>query len=343
MSIYLLRRLNLFLATTMLLFIVVFWVSYQFPGERSYILTGISQPSPEQMVDIEQTYALDSSAPVQFLAYTKARLSGDFGLSVTSQQPVFDEMMSLIPASLELGMMAIIVALALGLPLGVIAAQTRNKLLQNTILALTLGGYSIPVFWLGITLSLWFGLELNLVPVNGRFNLLYPVEPVTGFLLIDTLLSDAPYRIAAFYDALAHLVLPTLTLALLPFTMVVRITRAAMVTVMEQNYIKAAEARGLSALQITLRHSLPNAMLPVLRTFGLMLGTIGTYAIITEVIFSWPGIGAWLVSAIFQRDYPAIQGGVLVTSMFIIFSTITVEVIHHKVNPSSRKELYGIH
>ncbi|GLS84205.1 ABC transporter permease subunit [Paraferrimonas haliotis] len=343
MSIYLLRRLNLLIATSVLLLIVIFSISYQFPGERHYVLTGISDPTPQQLLEIDQDYALDKGIVRQFLAYSQQRLSGEFGISINSQQPVIDEMKLAIPASFELTSMAVLVALLFGIPLGVIAARSSNKMLQNAILAATLSGYSVPVFWLGITLSLWFGLQLNLLPINGRINLLYDIEPVTGLLLVDCLLSDASYKMAAFYDALRHLILPTLTLAVLPFTMVIRITRDAMITIMKQNYIKAAESRGLTSLQIIVRHALPNAVIPVVRTFGIMLGTIATYSIITEVIFAWPGMGSWLVSAIFQRDYTVIQGGILVTSIFIIFSTITIEVIHHMVNPSSRKEMYGAH
>jgi cationic peptide transport system permease protein len=228
-----------------------------------------------------------------------------------------------------------------GLPLGILASLSRHKVTQHTIMAITLTGYSIPVFWLGLTLSLWFGVELGWLPISGRLNLLYEIEPVTGFMLVDTLLSTSPYSTSAFFDAVLHIILPAITLAVLPFTVVVRITRSAMMTIMDQTYIKAAEARGLHTSRIVLRHALPNAVIPVIKSLGLMLGSFASYAMVVEVIFAWPGIGSWLVAGIYQRDYTVIQGGVLAVALIIIFLSIMIEVLHTSINPLSRKELYA--
>lgn len=338
---YLLRRLNLFLATSFVLIAVLFVTTGYFPANKSVALTGITAPTPEQLQSIEDTYQLNESKLEQFFAYTKTRLSGDLGVSITSQRPVIEELTQAMPASFELSIVAGLIAVLLGVPLGVFASLSKSKVTQHGIMAMTLTGYSIPVFWLGLTLSLWFGVKLGWLPVSGRNNLLYEIEPVTGFMLIDTLLWDSVYRVSAFKDALFHIILPSITLAVLPFTVVVRITRAAMLNIMELPYIKAAEARGLHTSTIVLRHALPNALIPVLKNMGLMLGTFASYAMIVEVIFSWPGVGSWLVSGIYQRDYTVIQGGVLGVALTIIFLSILIEVIHNAYNPLSRKEIYA--
>ncbi|MCL1059824.1 ABC transporter permease [Shewanella gelidimarina] len=338
---YLLRRLNLFLATSLVLIGVLFIATSHFPVEQQYALTGIASPTAEQLALGRSEYKLDSNQFRQFLAYTEQRVSGNLGVSITSQKPVIDELIQVLPASFELAIVAGILAMCLGVPLGILASLSKNKITQHTIMAITLTGYSIPVFWLGLTLSLWFGVELGWLPISGRINLLYEIEPVTGFMLIDTLLSQSIYRISAFLDAMQHIVLPAITLAVLPFTVVVRITRSAMLHIMNEPYIRAAEARGLHTGTIVLRHALPNAFIPVLKNMGLMLGTFASYAMIVEVIFSWPGVGSWLVSGIYQRDYTVIQGGVLSVALIIIFFSIFIEVLHNAFNPISRKEIYA--
>lgn len=341
MAKYLLRRLNLFLATSIALALVMFYATSLFPVDHKVALSGIQSPTPSQVEMINQDYALNSNPIVQFGAFLKQRLSGNLGVSLTSQQSVTEELIEVLPASFELANVAAIIAILFGVPLGVLASMTQHKLTQHSIMAVTLTGYSIPVFWLGLTLSLWFGVELGWLPISGQINLLYDIESVTGFMLIDTWISDSEYRMAAFYDAVQHIILPAITLAVLPFTAVIRITRSAMLNVMNQTYIRAAEARGLHTNLIILRHALPNALIPVLKHLGLMLGPFASYSIIVEVIFSWPGVGSWLVSGIYQRDYTVIQGGIMVVALLIMFSSILIEVLHTATNPISRKELYA--
>ncbi|QYK02628.1 ABC transporter permease [Shewanella psychrotolerans] len=338
---YLIRRLNLFLATSLILFIVMFIAMTKFPVERTLALTGIQSPSATDVITMTKDYHLDGNQISQFIAYMQQRLSGNLGISLTSQNPVIDELSAVLPASFELGFVAGFIALFFGIPLGVLASLSNNKITQHTIMAITLTGYSIPVFWLGLSLSLWFGVRLGWLPISGQINLLYEIKSVTGFLLIDSLLSNSQYAMSAFIDALLHIILPAVTLAVLPFTVVVRITRSAMISIMEKTYIKAAEARGLHTSTIVLRHALPNAFIPVLKNLGLMLGAFASYAIVVEVIFSWPGVGAWLVSGIYQRDYTVIQGGILAVALIIIFLSILIEVMHTALNPISRKELYA--
>ncbi|WP_163930385.1 ABC transporter permease [Paraferrimonas sp. SM1919] len=341
MLVYLLKRLNLLIATTLALFLVLFITTKSLPTSPQEALTGKLNPSAEHLQQVQLDYGLEKSNLEQFYFYIKQRLSGDFGLSITTQIEISSELQQVLPASLELGFYSLFLATLLGIPIGVFAAMIHSKFWQDAILSATITAYSVPVFWLGISLSLWFGIELDWFPVSERQNLLYQIEPVTGFLVIDCILSDSELKWFALNDALRHLVLPTLTLALLPLAIITRATFNAMIEVMSQNYIRAAKARGLNSLQVVIKHALPNALLPVLRQFGNSLGMIASYAIITEVIFSWPGIGSWLLAAINQRDYTAIQGGVLIVSLFIIVSTILIDIIHTWFNPLSRKELYG--
>ncbi|MFQ6371500.1 ABC transporter permease subunit [Shewanella sp. YIC-542] len=341
MATYLIRRLNLFIATSLLLIGILFYATRLFPVDLGYALSGIQYPSEAQAAQIVDDYHLDKGDVSQYIAYARERLSGNLGLSVTSKRPVAEELFMVLPASFELALVAGCIALAFGIPLGLVAALSHHQALKKFIMAGTLTGYSIPVFWLGLTLSLWFGVKLGWLPISGQINLLYDIRPVTGLMLLDTLLSDSPYRIAAFRDALMHIIMPAITLAVLPFTVVVRITRAAMTNVMNQTYIRAAEARGLPYSKIVLHHALPNALIPLLKHIGLMLGPFASYAIMVEVIFSWPGIGAWLVSGIYQRDYTVIQSGILTVALIIIFLSILIEVFYTLANPFSRKEFYG--
>ncbi|MCT7942557.1 MULTISPECIES: ABC transporter permease subunit [Shewanella] len=338
---YFFRRVSLFLATTLIMMAVLFYATHLFPVNEHYALTGIQQPTAAQITQANDDFNLDSNRFSQFIAYVEQRLSGNMGISNNSQQLVFEELKTVLPASFELSLFSGFIALIFGVPIGVTAALSKNKLIQRSILGLTLTGYSIPVFWLGLTLSLWFGVNLGWLPISGQINLLYQIETVSGFMLIDTLLSDSIYSQQAFVDALMHLILPAITLAVLPFTLIVRITRQAMLQVMNQTYIRAAEARGLHTLKIIIRHALPNAMIPVLKSIGIMLGSFASYGIVVEVIFSWPGVGSWLVSGIYQRDYTVIQAGILSVSLLIIFLSILIEFIHTAINPMSKKELYA--
>ncbi|MCL1065421.1 ABC transporter permease subunit [Shewanella olleyana] len=338
---YFVRRINLFFVTSIVMISVIFFATGMFPVEKGYALSGIQFPTVEQQAQTVEDYNLEDNQLNQFIAYVTQRLSGNLGISVNSQQSVADELSAVLPASFELSLFAGCIAVFFGVPLGVIASLSASKTIQRSILAITLTGYSIPVFWLGLTLALWFGVHLEWLPISGQINLLYEIEPVTGFMLIDTLLSERPYAISAFKDALLHIILPAVTLAVLPFTVVIRITRQAMMTVMTQTYIRAAEARGLNTFRILIRHALPNALIPVLKAFGLMLGSFASYGILVEVIFSWPGVGLWLINGIYQRDYTVIQAGILSVSLLIIFLSIMIDLVHTTINPINRKELYA--
>lgn len=338
---FILRRLFLVSFVLFALSILAFSLYYLFPGDPLANLSGIRNPLDEQIPELEQRYLLHADYFSQYLAYLQRILQGDWGYSFVSQAPVLDEIFQVFPATLELAIFALTVAILVGLPLGVAAAAYPKKWLKKLIMGGTLLGYSTPIFWLALLLIMLFSLQLGWLPMSGRLSLLFEVPSVTGFMLVDILLSDIPYQWQAFNDALRHLFLPTIVLAMYPTTVLIRFTFNSLQDVLEQPYVKTARAKGLSRWQVLYRHALRNALLPVIRQVGLQFSNLLTLAMVTEVIFSWPGIGRWLIDSIYQRDYPAIQGGLLAVSCFVILATVCAELIYALANPVSRNDAHG--
>ncbi|TKB46855.1 ABC transporter permease subunit [Ferrimonas sediminicola] len=338
---YLLRRINLFVLTTLMLFAVVYAVTRALPGDLVSNLSGVRAPDIAQLAEISDTYRLEHGPIVGYVAYVNARLKGDFGVSMNSGEPIADQLLQVLPATLELGMLSIGLALLIGIPIGMLATLSRNTTVQRLVMTLTLVGFSLPVFWLGLLQIITFGIQFDWLPASGRINLMYEIPEFSGLLLVDIFLSDSPWRAAAMADAWAHLVLPMSVVMVLPLTIIVRITRFSLAEELDKNYIRALEARGVSRYTLIMNHALPNAMAPVLRVLALQLGPIASSIIIVELLFSWPGVGAWLVAALRQGDYTALQGGVLTISLFIVFLSILFDVVHTTLNPISRKEIYG--
>jgi len=318
--IYTLRRLVLWLVTLALLTLVGFSLSYFTPH-----------------------------APLQGASFTDALifwyqglLQFDFGVSSINGEPIAKELLQVFPATLELCILAFGLAMATGIPLGIAAGVMRNKWQDKTISVLALLGFSMPVFWLALLLTLFFSLDLGWLPVSGRFDLLYPVKQVTGFGLIDAWLSHSPWRNEMMKSALLHLILPVTALAVAPTTEVVRLLRISTREVMEQNYIKAAATRGLSRLAVIRRHVLHNALPPVIPRLGLQFSTMLTLAMITEVVFSWPGLGRWLVDAIRQQDYAAISAGVMMVGGLVITVNVLADILGALTTPLKHKEWYAL-
>lgn len=341
MLIFTLRRLNLFFFTVILLSILSFSLSYLFPGDALINLSGQANATTEQHQLLEQMYRTNESLPYQYLAYLSHVLDGDLGLSMTSQTPINTEVMNLMPATIELSLVAFIVAMSVGIPLGFIAAVYHRKVPDNFILSFAMLGYSVPVFWLALLAISVFSIQLGWLPPAGRLSLLYEIDPVTGIMLIDTLLSDSVYKWQAFRNATAHIILPACVVAMAPATVFIRLARSSMLEVLETRYIKAARAKGLTFRQSIFRHAVRNAMIKIIRHIGLQFANLVTIAMITEVIFNWPGIGRWLIESIYQRDYTAIQGGLLVLSSYIFLVHILTDFIYALLNPLARDKKYA--
>ncbi|WP_404339206.1 ABC transporter permease [Pseudoalteromonas mariniglutinosa] len=338
---YILRRLVLLLFMMLTLSIFTFSLSYLFPGDALTNLSGITNSTYSQTSILEQKYQFTENYFIQYLAFLERILQGDWGVSFASGQSVFGHIVDLFPATLELSIYALMVSVVVGIPAGILAAAYHKNWPDKLINSTTLVGYSIPVFWLALLLIMVFSLQLGWFPMSGRMGLLYEVESISGFILIDIILSGFPYAGMAFLDALHHLTLPTIVLAMYPTTVLIRFTRDSMLKVLERSYIKTARAKGLNRAQLIIHHALRNALLPVIKQIGLQFSTLITLAMITEVIFSWPGIGRWLIDSIYQRDYPAIQGGLLAVSMFVILATIIAELTYTLFDPLSRNQAHG--
>ncbi len=341
MLVFTFRRLNLFFFTMLVLTLLSFSLSFLFPGDAIINLSGAINATPNQLIEIKDAYQTDENIFWQYIAYLNHIANGELGVSMSSQSEISTEVLNLLPATIELSLVALLIAMCTGIPLGFIAAIKHNKLTDNIILSVSMLGYSIPVFWLGLLAILTFSINLGWFPSAGQISLLFEIELVTGIQFIDILLSDSPYKWQAFADATAHMILPATVIAMAPATIFIRLARTSMIEVLETNYIRAASAKGLTFQQIIFRHAIRNSLIKIIRHVGLQFANLVTIAMVTEVIFSWPGIGRWLIESIYQRDYTAIHSGLLVLSCFIFVIHILTDFMYAALNPLARGNKYG--
>jgi cationic peptide transport system permease protein len=327
----------LFVLTLLVLAIMSFSLAYLFPGDVLENLTGIVPANDAQRQALERQFRLDQPYFVQFFFYLKNLFAGDWGYSFTSGIALRDEIGIAMPATIELATYSMMIALFIGIPLGYYAGMRCYSTSDYIINTSSITTYSFPVFWLALLLILVFSLQLDKAPLSGRISLLFDVEPVSGFILIDILLSDMQNKSLAFKDALSHLTLPTIAIGAVSMASMVRITRRSVIDARHQPYIAAAVSRGLSGWQIFFRHILRNALLPILPLMAIQITTLITNTMIVETLFSWPGIGNWLIQAIYQRDYPALRVGMLAVSTLVITLTITVDMFNRLIDPSREK------
>jgi dipeptide transport system permease protein len=331
---FLLSRILTFVPT----FVGVTLISFSFirllPGDPIVVMAGERGLTPERHAELVAQFGFDEPILVQYWNYLVGVLHGDLGTSFVTKRPVWDEFFALFPATLELSICAIILAIALGVPAGVIAAVNRGKFFDRALMSSALVGYSMPIFWWALLLIIVFSGNLGWTPVSGRIDLLYFFPPVTGFMLIDSLLSGQD---GAFVSAVRHLILPTIVLGTIPLAVIARQTRSAMLEVLSEDYIRTARAKGLTPVRVNGLHALRNALIPVVTVIGLSVGTLLAGAILTETIFSWPGIGKWMVDSIFRRDYPVVQGGLLLIAVVVMIVNLTVDMLYGFINPRIRK------
>jgi dipeptide transport system permease protein len=331
----LLRRILLVIPTFIGIVALTFFLIRLAPGDPILLIAGEHGVSAERYVELQKQFGFDQPLFIQFGDYLWQVLNGDLGMSVVTQTPVLGEFGKLFPATLELALIAMIVAVAIAIPAGVVAAVKHNTLLDRSISAISLIGYSMPIFWWALLLILLFAVNLGIMPVAGRLSFIYDIESVTGFMLIDTLLAGDK---DAFIDALHHLILPAVVLATIPLAVIMRMTRSSMLGVLKQDYIRTARAKGLSEFSVIFKHALRNALIPVITVIGLQTSILMTGAILTETIFSWPGIGKWLLEAVYRRDYPVVQGGVLLIAGLVILVNMVVDLLYVLINPSLRQK-----
>lgn len=333
MSYYFLRRLNLLIFTLLILALASYSLAFLFPGDFLTNMSGVQFSSDEERQLYEQYYRLNDNSFVQFIRYLELLWQGDWGVSFSTSEPLYGEISRYLPASIELSAYALVISLIIGIPCGFVSGLRHNKLADYSILSISLVGYSIPVFWLALLLIIVFSLQLGWFPISGRISLLYDIPHETGFVLIDILRSNSPDKQAALIDALKHLMLPTLSISIVTSTIILRITRRSVIEVMSSEYIRAAHARGLNRYQVIFKHGIRNAILPIMPQLALQFTTLLTNAMIVETIFSWPGIGNWLIQAIYQGDYPAIRAGMLAVSSLVVIFTVSIDIFHKFIDP----------
>lgn len=333
---FILRRLGLVIPTFIGITLLTFAFVHLIPGDPVLIMAGERGISPERHAQLMAQFGLDQPMWKQYITYINGVLHGDLGISLKSRIPVWDEFVPRFQATLELGICAMLFAIAVGIPMGVLAAVKRGSVFDHTAVGISLTGYSMPIFWWGIMLIMLVSVQLNLTPVSGRVSdtiFLDDSHPLTGFMLIDTLLWGEE---GDFKDAVMHMILPAIVLGTIPLAVIVRMTRSSMLEVLGEDYIRTARAKGLTRMRVIVVHALRNAMLPVVTVIGLQVGTLLAGAILTETIFSWPGLGRWLIEALQRRDYPVVQGGVLLVAILIILVNLLVDLLYGVVNPRIR-------
>ena len=331
---FLLKRLALTIPTFVALMFVTFVAIRMVPGDPVEVRTGERGISPERLAQFRHELGLDQPVWKQFTDYAWGLLHGDFGTSVVTNERVLTEFMQLFPATLELAFFGMVFAILIGIPAGVIAALKRGSIFDQTLMGLSLTGFSMPIFWWGLLLIMLVSERLGWTPVSGRIDLIkFYFEPVTGFMLIDALLSD---QAGAFKSAFHHLMLPMIVLGTVPLATLARMTRSSMLEVLSEDYVRTAYAKGLSPFRVIGLHALRNALIPVVTIIGLQVGSLMAGAVLTETIFSWPGVGKWLIESIGRRDYPALQGGILLISSIVIVVNLTVDMLYGFINPRIR-------
>ncbi|MDB5551826.1 MAG: dppB [Rhizobium sp.] len=327
---FLLGRIAVLIPTFVGVALIAFSFIRLLPGDPVMLMSGERVMDPVRYARVMHDLGLDRPFYIQFFDYFGNLLQGDLGNSIVTKRPVLGEFFTLFPATLELSFCAIVLAVGLGIPAGVIAALKRGTWLDQTLMGAALVGYSMPIFWWGLLLIIFFSGYLGWTPVSGRISLMYYFPTTTGFMLIDSLLSG---QSGAFRSALAYLILPSIVLATIPLAVIARQTRSAMLDVLGEDYVRTARAKGLSPFRVIGVHALRNAMIPVVTTIGLQVGVLLAGAILTESIFSWPCIGKWMVDAVFKRDYVVVQGGLMLIAAVIMFVNLIVDILYGFLNP----------
>ena len=329
---FVVRRLFLLVPILLGLSILVFAWIRALPGGPAEALLG-ERATQERVEQIRRQYGLDRPVYVQYLRYVERVGQGDFGQSTRTRRPVVEEFKEKFPATIELALAAMIVSIGIGVPLGFVAAKKYGGPVDHASLVASLIGISIPVFFLAILLKYVFAVKLGWLPTVGRMSVLINVDHPTGFYVLDALIAG---NLEALWDVLKHLVLPAIALGSIPLAVIARITRAAVLDVQNEDYVRTARAKGVAPRLVDTRHVLRNALLPIATIIGLQTGLLLSGAVLTETVFAWPGLGTWLVNAIRVRDFPVLQGGILFVSVVFVLVNLVVDVMYAIINPRIR-------
>jgi len=325
------------LAIPMMLVLVslIFVILRVIPGDPCLAMLGGRNVTPARITECRHTLGVDRPVPVQFVTYLGNLMRGNFGTSIRTGLPILVELRLRFPATLELTAGGMAVAVLLGLGSGILAAARRDRPIEHVLRVFNMASFSIPVFWIGLMFIMVFAVQLRWLPVGGRLDPLTQAffQPITGFYLLDALLRG---EWSVFLDALRHLALPAFTLGLVTSGLIGRMTRASMLAVLDREYITVARSKGLCERVVVLRHALRNALIPIVTVVGLQVALLMAGAILTETVFSWPGIARYLLDGIEARDFPAIQGTVVFIAIFISAVNLIVDLLYSRLDPRVR-------
>lgn len=333
---YILKRLGLLIPTLLGVITLVFFMIALSPGDPARVMLG-ERATAEQLTKLRAEMGLDRPLYQQYFSYLGRIVQFDLGKSITTGRPVVEEVRELFPATMELAFFAMIFASVMGILIGVISATRRNTAIDYVSMVGALFGVSMPVFWLGLVLIMIFSVFFDLLPTGGRMNIRLYMETFTNFYIIDSVImlfktGDAGY----LGSAIKHLILPSIALGTIPLAIIARTTRSSMLEVLKQDYVKTARAAGIPERKVIYRYALKNALLPIITVIGIQFGLLLSGAILTETIFAWPGIGKWIYHSISARDYPAVQGGIIVISTVFVLINLLVDILYSVVNPKVR-------
>jgi peptide/nickel transport system permease protein len=329
---YIARRLFHLLLIMVGVSVLVFLMLRMIPGDPARLLLG-EYANPDELTRLRAQLGLDQSYLTQYAIYLKNLLQGDFGKSVRTGAPIVNEIGVRLLATIELSLAAMVIATILGIAAGVVSSVKQYSIFDYGSMFLALIGVSMPIFWLGLMLIYLLSVKFPILPMMGRITMGLEAPPVTGLVVIDTLIAG---QLGAFLDSLRHLILPSFTLATIPMAVVARITRSSMLEVLNKDYVRTARAKGLDEMIVILRHALRNAFLPVVTVLGLNLGLLLGGAVLTETIFSWPGLGRYVVDSLMARDYAAVQSCILIFAVVMALINLVVDLVYVILDPRIR-------
>jgi peptide/nickel transport system permease protein len=331
---YITRRIFLLIYVLLGVSLTVFLLMHLIPGDPALVMLG-ERATAERIVEVRRGLGLDQSLAVQYGIYLKNILTGNLGRSIHTNTRVTEELWERLPATIELSLAAMCLASVIGVLAGIVSATHQYSVLDSGFMFLSLAGVSMPIFWLGLMLIWTLAVLLGWFPPSGRLDVRLDLDAISGFYLLDSLLTR---HWVAFWNALWHLVLPAITLATVPLAIIARMTRSSLLEVLRQEYIMTARSKGLHEWAVVSRHALRNALIPVLTIGGLQFGLLLGGAILTETIFSWPGLGRLLYTAVLARDYPVVQGGTLLFAAIFAVINLVVDLLYAVADPKIRYE-----
>jgi len=330
-----LKRLPLLIALLAAISAAVFTLTQFLPGDPAFVAAGGGEATPEMVAHARERLGLDKPLWVRYLYYVGNAVRGDFGNSIVNRKPVIDDLRTYWPASLELALAAIAISALIGIPLGLASAAWAGRWPDRLITPASVFLGSMPVFWLGLMAVLVFYRQLDLLPAGGRLTVgLAPPPTRTGLLLVDSLIAGQG---RLFADALRHLILPAVILSVISLAMITRVTRAAMLDILHEDYLRTARAKGLSEGVVLFKHALRNASVPIVTIVGLQLGQLIGGVVVTETIFSWPGLGLYAVTAVENQDYPALLAFTLITTAVYVTINVFVDLLYPLLSPVTRR------